>query len=215
MNVYTALGDSITFGENATSARHRYVNLLAGELSHREGRTVLEVLAQPGWTSGALTAAALSEFLCPLRQARLVTIWIGGNDLAYAGLRVLRGAPAQTVETALLQYGRHLHTLVAAIKQCSRARIVLCTQYNPFPNSEVACKGVAALNAVTAETARAHGVVLAPTAALIDGRQPQLISGYTNGRIEDVMRSPVLPVHPNNAGHRVLADGLHSIIGRF
>ncbi|MBL0386110.1 SGNH/GDSL hydrolase family protein [Tumebacillus sp. ITR2] len=207
MFVYTALGDSITFGENSSSPARRYTNLVA-----KHDGAALEVLAHPGWTSGALTAAVLDNAACSLRRSSAVTIWVGGNDLAFAGLRVLRGAPATSVEEALAQYGRHLNTLVAAVKGVCPGRIVLCTQYNPFPNSPVAVQGIQALNAITAETAKRQGVLLAPTAACIDGRAAELISGYTTGRVEDALRSPILPVHPNDAGHRAIADRLNPIL---
>ncbi|WP_038084381.1 SGNH/GDSL hydrolase family protein [Tumebacillus flagellatus] len=205
---YTALGDSITYGENASSPSHRYVNLASRQAGVKHGGTVLDVVAQPAWTSGDLTAAVLGNPVCPLRKASVVTVWIGGNDLAFAGLRVLRGAPAASVEAALAQYGRNLGALVTGLKSVCAGRIVLCTQYNPFPNSKVAVEGVAALNAVTAETAKRMGVLLAPTATAIDGRAPELISGYRTGRVEDALRSPILPVHPNDAGHRAIAHQL-------
>lgn len=212
MRTYVAVGDSITYGENASSWRARYVNVAAREAGAKQGGMTVEVLAHPGWTSGDLREAVLLNSACPLRRASVVSVWIGGNDLAYAGLHALRGGAATSVSAALAQYGRNLTALVKGMKAVCQGRIVLCTQYNPFPNSPVAVEGVAALNAVTVETAKQTGVSFAPTGAVMEGRAAHLISGYRTGRVEDALRSPILPVHPNDAGHRALAQCLATFL---
>ncbi|MGZ6550704.1 MAG: SGNH/GDSL hydrolase family protein [Tumebacillaceae bacterium] len=210
---YLALGDSITAGDNASSPALAYPSLVAAHLQKGARQACLSVLAHEGWTSGALTGNVLEDSPIPLHQANVITIWVGGNDLAFAGLRVLRGAPATTVETALEQYARHVGVLVTSIRSVSQARIVLCSQYNPFPHSAVAVQAVDSLNALTATAASRLKTGYAPVHAWFEGQQAELISGYRTGRVEDALKSPRLPVHPNDKGHRVIANGLSGLVG--
>lgn len=217
MIVYTALGDSITFGYNASSPRQAYPNLLRAELQSRGG-AALDVLAEPGWTSGALKAVLLGDGgLERVLRSSVVTIWVGGNDLAYAGLRLLRsgqtGARAQQVLAGTIAaYGRNVAVLVTAVRNVSQGQILLCTQYNPFPHSPIAAQAIGALNEATVAAAAPLHVSVAPVHEWFAGQETALIAGYRSGRLEDARLSPRLPVHPNDAGHAVIARGLGRLI---
>ncbi|MNN41101.1 hypothetical protein D3C81_1551990 [compost metagenome] len=97
--------------------------------------------------------------------------------------------------------------MINLIKKGSRARIICCTQYNPFPNSPLAADWISRLNAVTYQVAQSCGANVAPTHKWFEGKQADLIYGYKKGRIEDAL-SGSLPIHPNDRGHRVIAKGL-------
>ena len=217
MIFYTALGDSITFGYNASSPWRAYQRLLRAELQARGG-AVVEVVAEPGWTSGALSAAVLGDGVLELMpRSSVVTIWAGGNDLANAGLRLLRsgqtGAGAQqALAGTVAAYGRNVALLVAAVHRVSEAQILLCTQYNPFPHSPIAVQAVGALNQATVAAAAQLHVQVAPVHQWLAGQEAALIAGYRSGRLEDALRSPRLPIHPNDAGHAVIASGLARLI---
>lgn len=211
--MYIAMGDSITAGESASSPGHTYVNLVGGHLTRfmrnidpHSART--EVLARPGWTSEALASAVQARFSVRSRTAKFISIWVGGDDLAYAALAISRGAPKRVLADSLRHYARDLDTIVRLIRDVSPARIVLCTQYNPFPNTLLAIQGIQALNNLTISSAARLNTGLAPAHIWFEGRQNQLIYGYQSGRIQDVLHNTVLPVHPNDRGHRVIADGL-------
>ncbi|MGB8954487.1 MAG: SGNH/GDSL hydrolase family protein [Tumebacillaceae bacterium] len=217
MIFYTALGDSITFGHSASSPCRAYPSLLRAELQTRGG-AVVEVVAEPGWTSGALNATVLGDGALELMpRSSVVTIWVGGNDLAYAGLRLLRsgqtGAGAQqALAGTFAAYGRNVAVLVAAVRRVSQAQILLCTQYNPFPHSPLAAQGVGALNQATFAAASQLNVQVAPVHEWFAGQEAALIAGYRSGRLEDALRSPRLPIHPDDAGHAVIASGLARLI---
>ncbi len=212
MFLFTALGDSITAGENATSPLHAYPSLVVSLLQSRSDSVAGEVLAYPGWTSEALEMAVLENAPLYLQQSNAISIWVGGDDLTDAALAVLRGAPRQTLQRSLAQYGRNIASLVLAIRSVSRAPVILCTQYNPFPNSPVADEAVDALNRITAGVSSRLNARLAPVHAWFAGRQASLIAGYRTGRIEDALATAAVPVHPNNRGHRVIARGLTRMI---
>jgi acyl-CoA thioesterase-1 len=209
---YTALGDSITAGEAATRPSRSYPNLIVSMLAEtRLYRTVQgQVLAEPGYTSLALEQAVMQNPTYYFSSANAITIWIGGDDLAYAALAGIAGRNQNRIYQAIRSYGIHLAALIKRIQAISNAAIIVCTQYNPFPNSPIATTGIAALNKTTSTVGKQTGAVIAPAHAWFAGRQPELISGYRTGRLEDAMKH--LPIHPNNRGHEIIAKGLFPII---
>ncbi|ASS74403.1 hypothetical protein CIG75_04990 [Tumebacillus algifaecis] len=213
MICYTALGDSITAGLNATSYSLAYPSLIVQGAKKRGKEAALRVVAHNGWTSGALVAA-LPYALDAVRRSTTVTIWIGGNDLLKAAIAIVgQGRPVKAAVAGLLtSYGHNLEQIVSTIGRHSSARVVLCTQYNPFPNSPVALEAVGALNSVTEQAAKRLHTELAPVHSWIEGNQPTLIEGYRTGRIEDALQLFRRPIHPNNAGHAVIARHLSSYI---
>jgi acyl-CoA thioesterase I len=208
MVIYTALGDSITAGEGATSPARAYPSLIVSGLCANSVRAWGRVLAQPGWTSRALDSAVFDNPSSCLSQSTAISIWIGGDNLAYAGLAILRGAPSSLIQRTILEYGRDVAVLVTAIHKVSKAHVIVCTQYNPFPNSPLAGEAVAALNASTYTVASKLGVSVAPAHSWFEGQQAGLLAGYKTGRMEDAISGPRLPIHPNNTGHAVIAQGL-------
>jgi len=207
MIVYTALGDSITSGVGATCSAKAYPRRIAGMLHSQHKKAFLQVEAYPGWTSLDLLHALKNLDPMQLSNTTATSIWVGGDDLVFAGISMLKGADQRIIPDTLSRYKRDLILMIKMIRSVSRTSIVLCTQYNPFPESSIATEAIAALNGVTAQVAEQCHVSLAPTHRWINGKQPQLIAGYRTGRIEDALGG-TLPVHPNNLGHKVLAQGL-------
>ena len=211
--MYIAMGDSITAGQSASSPYRTYVNLVGQHLTrfgpNTNGQTARpEVFARPGWTSEALARAVKTRFSSRFHQAKFISIWVGGDDLAYAALAISRGAPRSVLVDSLRHYARDLEFIVGTVRNVSSARIVLCTQYNPFPNTLLAVQGIQALNDLTIRSAMRLHTGLAPAHMWFEGRQQQLIYGYQSGRIQNVLHNAGSPVHPNDAGHRVIANGL-------
>jgi lysophospholipase L1-like esterase len=210
---FVALGDSITYGEGASGPCKSYPSVLARLFreSRKARLSTGDILAEPGWTSAALQAAVTSTGSQTLSRACVVVIWIGGDDLAQAALTLaqIRGAaPSRYIERSIRQYSVHLGQLLPYIHRVSRAPIFVCTQYNPFPNTAIARAGVEALNEATAFVAGRKGATIVPTASWFEGRQSSLIAGYRHGTIQDALLPP-LPIHPNDAGHHLIAEGLY------
>ncbi|WP_029423146.1 SGNH/GDSL hydrolase family protein [Alicyclobacillus macrosporangiidus] len=210
---YTALGDSITAGSGASAPWRAYPAQILRRSAARSvpGGACLHVLAHPWWTTEALDMAVRENDIGPLTQATAVSVWIGGDNLSQAGLRLLegpRGDVAAVVTAAIRSHQAHLNRLLRFLGSITRARLVVCTQYNPFPNSPLAVQAMAALNDATRDVARRLGVSVAPADTWFAGREAELIHGYRTGRLEDVLRSPDVPVHPNDRGHSVIAAGL-------
>ncbi|MBB6672215.1 SGNH/GDSL hydrolase family protein [Cohnella nanjingensis] len=207
MIVYTAMGDSITHGLGATCPAQAYPQRIAGMLRSRHRHACSQVVANSGWTSTDLLHALLDLDPIQLRNSTATSVWVGGDNLVLAGLSMLSGADKRMIPDMLSRYQRDLTVMIKTIRRVSRTTIVLCTQYNPFPKSAIAAEAIAALNGVTMQAARHHHVILAPAHRWFEGRQPQLIAGYRSGRLEDA-QGRSLPVHPNDLGHQVIAQGL-------
>jgi acyl-CoA thioesterase-1 len=209
---YVALGDSITAGKGVKSLRLAFPARLVA-LEERRGGASSQVLAQPGWTSKDLLRAVTGGGCPGIARADLVTIWIGGNDLLRAGLAIVKGAPPAVVEKALTSYGQNMALLAGQVRKVCGGNVVLVLQYNPFPCSPIACQAVGRLNEVTTRIARELGLPLAAADVWFAGREALLIAGYQGGRVEDVRRARELPVHPNEAGHRLIAEKLARMVG--
>jgi acyl-CoA thioesterase I len=210
--IYTALGDSITAGAGATSPYKSYPNLVVSMFNRDVGPAMGQVLAQPGWTSAALVSAVFENSYVNLQMSRAITIWVGGDDVVSAATGILNGMKPTLMATTLKRYGERISFLVRSIQKVSSAKIILCTQYNPFPNTPLASKTIATLNEVTCTVAARLGVAIAKPHTWFSGRERELIDGYSTGRIEDVLRRPNAPVHPNDLGHRVIAEGLYPFV---
>ncbi|MCM3703274.1 SGNH/GDSL hydrolase family protein [Paenibacillus macerans] len=206
--IYTALGDSITFGENATSPAKAYPQLVVSSLNAANSRKASEfVLARPGWSSHELLDAILWRDSSMISLSDVVSVWIGGVDLAGTAISSLLTGKLQPDERLLSSYRANLSGILQQVRHLSRANLVCCTQYNPFPNSPAAGEWIGRLNRVTREVAARHGAKLAPAHKWFEGNQAEFIAGYKTGRLQDVL-SGSLPIHPNDLGHRAIAAGL-------
>ncbi|WP_053373178.1 SGNH/GDSL hydrolase family protein [Paenibacillus sp. FJAT-27812] len=207
--IYTALGDSITFGENASSWAKAYPQLAVSALNSRSRSRKFTgyVIARPGWSSNNLLNAVIGQGSPIISQSDAVSIWIGGVDLANAALYSLKTQQPIAVKQSIANYSRNLSAMLAHIRNRSHAQIVCCTQYNPFPNSPLAIESIDRLNQTTYEVAQSYRAKVAPAHAWFEGKQADLIYGYRKGKMEDAL-SGFLPIHPNDSGHRVIATGL-------
>jgi acyl-CoA thioesterase-1 len=210
--VYTALGDSITAGKNAASPFMTYPYLLETALQNHPHHAATHVLAEPGWTSKALLTSVMQSPPDLLYRSSTVSIWVGGNNLIDAGMVMLQGAPPSILKKALTNYQTDVSLLIRLIRTQTTGSILLCTQYNPFPNSPIAAAGIDALNHAIRTLAQRHSVKLVPVHSWFAGREPQLIAGYRDGKLTGVLGQKSLPIHPNNRGHRVIAQGLLPLI---
>ncbi|WP_251414564.1 MULTISPECIES: SGNH/GDSL hydrolase family protein [Paenibacillus] len=205
--IYTALGDSITYGENASSLAKAYPRLAVSAMNSDSCKVRGFVLAQPGWNSHDLLDAVIWRGGPIIQPASVVSVWIGGVDLANAALSSLKSNKPLAVKQFVTSYKRNLGAIFTHIRKGCRARVICCTQYNPFPNSPLAVESISGLNQIITELAQHFNVTVAPAHKWFEGRQAELIYGYQNGNIEDAL-SGQLPIHPNDRGHRVIASRL-------
>ncbi|PZE20935.1 SGNH/GDSL hydrolase family protein [Paenibacillus xerothermodurans] len=206
---YAALGDSITYGLNASAADRAYHSRVVSMLAAKGVKAKRTVLARPGWTSADL-AEALSVDPGRLRAASTVSVWIGGVDLIHAGVDALQGVGI-SVEARMHQYSRRLAAILQMIRTIGSFDVICCTQYNPYPNSPLAVQGVSMLNQEIQKQAERVGCRIAPVDQWFAGQEARLIDGYRSGTVEEVYRG-ITAVHPNEKGHAVIAAGLFPLV---
>ncbi|MGO4275091.1 SGNH/GDSL hydrolase family protein, partial [Paenibacillus sp. TAF58] len=162
------------------------------------------------WSSYDLLDAVIWQGASLIRQSAVVSIWIGGVDLANAALFSFRNQQPLNAKQIATNYKRNVCAILSQIKNGSHARIICCTQYNPFPNSPLAVESLDRLNRLTNELAQSYDATIVPVHTWFEGKQAELIYGYQKGKIEDAL-SGSLPIHPNDQGHQVIAMGLAHI----
>jgi lysophospholipase L1-like esterase len=209
-DLYLALGDSLGVGLLSSMPDTRgYVALLHDLLEKQAGHTVqLRNLSVSGETArsfitdGQLAAAqsALAEAQRVGWRVSPITIDLGGNDL-----RALQGADDAAREAGLTQYradmGEIFDALIAATMAngVPQSDIITMTIYNPAGGDPQVVRSdawwVARFNSVLGEEAAKRGIAVAPVAARFAGQ-------------ERTLTWMPLDFHPNNAGHRAIAEAL-------
>jgi lysophospholipase L1-like esterase len=202
---YIALGDSITFGQQASSSCKAYPSRVSSMLKLKGIQVKPIVLAQPSWTSADLAEEIYTDPSL-LGCAQVVTVWIGGNDLIHYGLLSLREA-ATPIQGMMNRYKRTLDTILGMVRIMGVKHIICCTQYNPFPNSVIAVNAISLMNQLIISSATTNRCLVARVDRWISGNEHSLIYGYRGGHAEDALRG-FAAVHPNDQGHEVIAAGL-------
>jgi lysophospholipase L1-like esterase len=206
---YIALGDSITFGQNASSSCRAYPSRVTSMLKLKGIQAKRIVLAQPSWTSADLAEEIYTDPSL-LSCAKVATVWIGGNDLIHYGLSSLR-EPATPILGMMNRYKRILDIILGLVRIMGVKHIICCTQYNPFPNSMIAVDAIRIMNQLIIASATTNRCLVARVDRWFSGNEHSLIYGYRGGHAEDALRG-FAAVHPNDQGHEVIATGLFTSI---
>jgi lysophospholipase L1-like esterase len=206
---YVALGDSITFGQNASSSSRAFPSRVTSMLKLKGMQAKRIVLAQPNWTSADLAEEIYTDPSL-VSWAKVVTVWIGGNDLIHYGLSSLQ-EPATPILGMMNRYKKRLDIILEMVRILGVKHIICCTQYNPFPNSVIAVDAIHLLNQQIIASSTTNRCLVARVDRWFSGNENSLIYGYRGGHAEDALRG-FSAVHPNDQGHEVIASGLFSTI---
>ena len=188
--IYLAIGASDAAGVGATPLTRGYVFRIADELDQRVDQVFLAPLAIPGAGTEQLDAA-LELFLESEVEPNLVTVWTGAND-------VIRGEDADDFEGDLEDMFERLRdrtdgTIVAA----NIPDLTELPRFREDPDDDVTRERIEAFNEVIAEQAEDHDVLL--------------VDLYGEP-VEDHLVSDEDGFHPNDEGHRRIADEFLEII---
>lgn len=195
---YLSLGDSLAAGVGASDPSETgYAPLYRDALAREAGREVrLVQLGVGGETSASLVGgypdgdSQLVRAEEVLREApgAVATLSVGGNDL----LRVA-DAPDAEREAAVARLGRNVDLILGTLRGASEPapRVTVLALYDPLPGSPSG-SWVERANAEIRRVAREHGTRVAAADRAFRGREAELLS--PDG------------IHPNDAGHRALAE---------
>jgi lysophospholipase L1-like esterase len=199
--LYAALGDSITYGYEASTDDAAYVARFVEYLS--KNRSVnLFVHAKPGWTSKHLVKSLPKVPDCIWKEAQLITVMMGGNDLLRASPWLLSGT-AKNIQKVAQRFQDNLERIVHTVRQ-PRTTCIIATLYNPFPNSELAEECIGIMNQSILHIAKQYQLAVADVRNVFRNREQRYIKGYKQGSIRD-MRWIGNPIHPNDEGHAAIA----------
>jgi lysophospholipase L1-like esterase len=212
---YVALGDSITAG---SGARESFVPKL-DRLLEQDARMPVhtENLGVPGWRSSDLLRALRTDqaMRSRVRDARFLTVEIGGNDMlaAYSGAE--RGNLEQSMKTAIAECKHNWEQILMEIRVLRGGNMLgvrTMDLYNPLVGllgqtntMELLKPHLDGLNAAMVETAEAQGVTVAHIYAQFNG---------PDGRNDAVKQGFIAAdgIHPSEAGHELIASLLYSAI---
>lgn len=224
--VYMALGNSLAFGVGAANpAAEGYVALTADNLllNDRFSERGLELinLSEPGATSGDIveTDSQLDKALEEIgarasdaeanNEVEIISLDVGGNDLLSLAEPdspcfedPLGGVCRVRINTVLSDLQRNLTRTLTELRQAApQAEIYVIDLFNPYSGTGesleiIASIGVQQINGVLAAVSASAelGVRFVSVYELFQGRGPQWVA--SDG------------IHPNNDGHRVLAEAL-------
>jgi lysophospholipase L1-like esterase len=205
---YLALGDSITVGADVPPGQG-YVEIIGRRLQESNPKNETHKICKKGIT---LRELFLALYHYPtlqrmIRQAHLISIWIGGNDLYRAYARYRLSKDEKLFTQAIENYASLLNIFLGWLCGYASAHLYLFTLYNPFPHDRLANQYIPKLNHVIVEATHRHDVQIVDIYSHFKGREDQLIAGYRSGNTRDVV--PFLlknPVHTNSLGERVIAN---------
>ena len=218
---YVAIGDSLTKGVGDSTNQGGFVPLLAQSLTNE---TDLEFKAINYGVSGNTSGQILSrmqekkEIRKDLKQAQLLTITVGGNDLRKAILEDTSNLDLDRFEKASKTYEKNFKQIIElARKDNPDLPIYVVGIYNPlylnFPDLTELQTLVDQWNQITEETLSAYqGVYFVPINDLlykgIDGK-----SGVTESELgKETVTNDALydedSFHPNNTGYEIMKEAV-------
>lgn len=216
---YTAMGDSLADG---ILAQQGYVQRYATYVNTDTGANVNTTnLGVPGWHSGDLLHAIENDtaFRSSLQGSLVITWDIGGDDLANAHDHFTQGTCGgpdnqDCIRTAVMTFEQNWSAILTNIQKLrSTSDTILRTMdvYNPYVASDMKAGIFDTLEPYLDEvnnyihsTSAAAGIPVANVHQAFNGSDGKTDPG-TLGLIA------VDGFHPNDAGHKVIADQLRAL----
>jgi acyl-CoA thioesterase I len=188
--VYLAIGASDAAGVGAEPMTDGYVFLIAEELDERVDEVSLTPLAIPGANTEQLDAA-LEVMLETGIEPDLVTVWTGANDL-------IRGEDADDFEDELEDMFERLRDRTdGVIVAANLPDLTELPRFREDPDDDVTEERIEEFNDAIAEQAEDYDV---------------LVVDLYSEPVEDDLVSDEDGFHPNDEGHRRIAEEFLEVI---
>lgn len=209
--LYLALGDSITAGFNASHPGLSFVSHVADFTKRKKLSEQTLVVARNGWTTKDVWNAAQLVSPTVWNNTNVLTLMTGGNDLrqllrrqylSFSGAAI----PPQLVHRRLEEFRLYMTRLCDFIQNGHIPYVIIATVYNPAPKYPLAVEALEGLNAITREIAQKHKFGVVDVYKKFRGNEAYFIDNYRTGRFEDLISPIRRPIHPNNTGHKQIAD---------
>ncbi|HHY73876.1 MAG TPA: spore gernimation protein [Bacillus bacterium] len=193
---YLALGDSLTVGIGVPAFDSGFVEYYWC-LSQQTLKRHIQYKKYA--KSGATTADVLTMLSSPVvteavRNANIITITAGGDDLINAAKRFIKDNNEEILSYAIEQSRKNFSKLLERIHNIEKQDqyiIRLTNLYNPFPHIPIADEGVKTFNSSIASFAEQKNVKVADIYSVFKGNEQVLLS--RGG------------VHPNSEGYYQMA----------
>lgn len=212
---YVALGDSIPFGYNLGDNKAPSPLAYPYLIGKQNGWHVAN-LAVPGSTSSDLLSALnRPAYESQIKQAKVITMDIGSNDLLHAMSPLLAKAgtlqplsvttsQAKKLQSVVAQFTTNEAKIVGKIRTLTCAPVILMTLYNPFPDGTslavLTNQLESPMNRVIRLTAAENALPVVDTYALIQHKQ----SSYIRVAFHDI--------HPTALGQKVISNGVEAVL---
>lgn len=188
--VYLAIGGSDAAGVGANPITRGYVYRIAEELDTRVDEVFLAPLAIPTATAGQLDPA-LELFLGSEIEPDLVTVWTGPND-------VIQGEDVDDFEDELEDIFERLRDRTdGVIVAANIPDLTELPRFRDDPDDDVTRERIEEFNEAIAEQAEDYDV---------------LVVDLYGEPVEDDLVSDEDGFHPNNEGHRRIANRFLEVI---
>ncbi len=210
--VYLSLGDSVAAGNGASDAA---TTSFAALLAHDEGSLTLDNLAVAGATTNDVIDKQLPTATANKQDLAFITISIGGNDLAALipnSACVQDPLPASCpLDDALSKVQANYDQIMKTLRKAWPNTPIVALLYPNFfsgtgsPLEAPAQRVLPMLDqAISDVVAKYEHTAVATTAADFDGQGAKLT------HVLDPQSDP----HPNDAGHRLIADAFIAALTR-
>jgi lysophospholipase L1-like esterase len=231
--VYLALGDSVQFGDGASKPSRGLAPLFYQYLDRVDAADQYINLAVPGETSSTMQggprsqlAQALAVINSPRTDVTVVTLGIGGNDVPFDNClpEPLSQACLAAHQAAMDLLARNLAVILPQLTQAferdpGAERLIMMTYYQPFGGTglpfedglDVLWQGRDGAVNCAASAAQPANVGLNDVISCVGMRYgAQIVDLFTrfDDRALELTHIADFDVHPNDAGHALIAAAL-------
>ena len=200
---YCGLGDSLTVGVGSNIFEKGFIGRYLFLTRKAFNQPIAPaVFARVGATTGDILKSFEHPLVCKtIKEAEIITITAGGNDLIDAAEQFLQDKKEEDFFIALESGKKNLSNIIQQIMTFKREAepyiIRMINLYNPFPELKGSDKWVEAFNHDIERLANPPVIRVADIHDLFLGKEKELLANDH--------------VHPNTKGYHLIANSLHQL----